>query len=60
MKWCDRCDCSVPLDEWRVLSGAKAVKHVGPMRDGAADEFVEPDENGDIECGFVERIVEKV
>lgn len=57
--WCDRCHCSVPLTEWRpvAVDDRLFMKHVGPMRDHSTARYVEPDENGETECGFVERVV---
>lgn len=57
LRWCSRCHCSVPLTEWQVLRGAVGVKHVGPMRDHDIDTCVDPDENGEAACNFVESIL---
>lgn len=56
LRWCSRCHCSVPLTEWQVLRGVVGVKHVGPMRDRDIAIYVEPDENGDTACNFVEPV----
>ena len=53
VRQCARCHCSVPLDEWEVVGAATALRHKGPMRDHHEERFVEPDENGDDECGWI-------
>lgn len=60
VRWCSRCHCSVPLLEWKVSAYSEPrlyIKHVGPMRDHDPDVYVEADENGNVDCGFVEHVV---
>ncbi|KKM20442.1 hypothetical protein LCGC14_1645420 [marine sediment metagenome] len=60
LHYCSRCHCSVPLNEWKLSSTGKTWKHVGALRDGDIKKLVEPDEDGNVQCGWVTRVPEKV
>ena len=58
LRWCNRCNQSVPTIEWRVerfLNGGASIVHVGPMRNATV-----VDGGGPELCRYRERMPAKV